>query len=178
MIASDRTQNIIVGGMIIVALVSSGFLVGNSMYYSGSYALAAGLQVTMNDPVVSNIDVGNESVSPVVSISFQLQARSPFEGDVRITFMGAQVTLNGDLLSYTPFAWVVPFNEQPVDPDYNRTVAFTRNTGDDRPTIIDAYNSGLWNWTVVFRYSFIVFNEPGSISWTYRDFNTTSVVIA
>lgn len=179
MIAGERNQNIIVAGMIIAALVSSMFLVSNAMYYSGSYALAGGLQITMDVPVVGNIDVGNDSVFPNVALSFNLEAHSPFEGNVRITFMGAQVTLNDDLLSYTAFARVVPFDQQPVHPGYNRTVVLSRttDTSQDRQTIIDAYNLGIWNWTVVFRYSFIVFDEPGTISTSYREFHTTEVVI-
>lgn len=181
MIASDRSQNIIVATMIIAALVSSVFLINNAMFYSGSYALVGGMQVEMLTPAVSNIDVANESVSPRVSISFNLHATSPFDGNMRITFVGAQVTLNGDLLSYMQFAKVVPVDQQSVHPGYNATFELAQSPGpdelEDRDTIISAYNMSYWNWTVMFRYSYIVFDEPGSISWVYIPFQMVAVVL-
>ena len=116
MIASDKNQNIIVATMIIAAIVSSVFLVNNAMFYSGSYALAGRMEVDMLTPVVTNIDVANESVRPRVSISFNMQSTSPFDGNMRITFVGAQVTLNGDLLSYLQFAKVPSIDDQSVKP--------------------------------------------------------------
>jgi hypothetical protein len=183
MISSDRTQNIIVAGMIVATIISSVFLVNNAMYYSGSYSLVGRLDVTMNAPVVANVDPTNESIFPSISLSFHLVSQSTLEGNVRITFIGADVRLNDDMLSYTPFAWTVPLAEQHLTPGYNRTVVLSRSTyteedAIDRQTILTAYDLGVWNWTVVLRYSFIVFDEPGSISWVYIPFSTVDVVLA
>jgi hypothetical protein len=182
MIASDRTQNIIVAGMIVVTIMSSVFLVNNAMYYSGSYALVGRLDVTMDAPIVTNIDPTNESIFPSVTLSFHLVSQSTLEGNVRITFIGADVSLNDDSLSYTPFAKTIPLAEQHLTPSYNKTIVFSRSTYTeeddlDRQTILNAYNLGVWNWTVVLRYSFIVFDEPGSISWVYIPFSTVDVVL-
>ncbi len=181
MIASDKNQNIIVATMIIAAIVSSVFLVNNAMFYSGSYALAGRMEVDMLTPVVTNIDVANESVRPRVSISFNMHSTSPFDGNMRVTFVGAQVTLNGDLLSYLQFAKVPSIDDQSVHPGYNVTFELAQTPApdelEDRNAIIHAYNISYWNWTVVFRYSFIVFDEPGSITWVYTPFQMVAVVL-
>ncbi|MCJ7817470.1 MAG: hypothetical protein MUP60_01350, partial [Candidatus Thorarchaeota archaeon] len=99
MIASERVQNAIIVSVIIVAVVSSTFLVSNSSYYGGSYSLAARMTVSLLDIQVSNIDH-----NPSVRLTFNLATSSQAEGNVRLTFMGAAVTLNDDLLSYLIFS--------------------------------------------------------------------------
>ena len=59
MIASERTQNVIVVTVIMVAIVSSGLLVSNATYYGGSYSLAGTLNVTLLEVAVGNIDHTN-----------------------------------------------------------------------------------------------------------------------
>ncbi|MGQ4911146.1 MAG: hypothetical protein ACP6KW_03170 [Candidatus Thorarchaeota archaeon] len=177
MISSERTQNTIVAVMIIIALTSSVFLVSNAAYYTGSYSLAGGMQVTLVDITASNIDPANASVFPRLAFTFNLKTTSTMDGNVRITFMGAAVTLNDDILSYMPFARTVPLDEQPVHPGYdvNVTLSRTSSTEEDRATIIDAFQTDYWNWTIVFRYSFITFDEAGSIVWDYTVFRVLGV---
>ena len=177
MISSERTQNIIVASMIIVTLVSSILLVSNASYYTGSYSLAGRMEVSLVDITAANIDPGNESVYPRLSFTFNLQTVSQMSGNVRITFMGAAVALNDDVLSYMPFAWVVPLDNQSVTPGYNMNVTLSRtsSTDDDRNTIVDAFQTDYWNWTVTFRYSFITFDEAGSIRWDYTTFRVLGV---
>ena len=177
MISSERSQNIIVALTIVAALVSSVFLVSNGAYYTGSYSLAGQMEVSLVEITASNINPGNESVYPRLSFTFNLRTTSMWSGNVRITFMGAAVTLNDDILSYMPFAWIVPYEEQHLTPGYdvNVTLARTSSTSDDRNAIVDAFQADYWNWTVTFRYSYITFDEAGSIMWDYTTFRVMGV---
>ncbi|GAH12096.1 unnamed protein product, partial [marine sediment metagenome] len=78
------------------------------------------------------------------------------EGNVRITFMGAEVTLNNDSLSYTPFTSVPLVADQYLYPEFNRnyTLHNSATTSVDRQTILDADTEDNWNWDIEFRYSF------------------------
>jgi type 1 fimbria pilin len=178
MIASERTQNIIVVAVIVTAIISSGLLVSNAQYYGGSYSLAGRLNVTLLEIQVRNIDHTNESVDPQIRLSFKMNTSSQYEGNVRITFIGASVTLNDDLLSYTSFALTPSDSRQIVTPDYNETFTMSNTaTSYDKTTILDADTTGVWNWDIVYRYSFIVFDERGTITWRYVYFESTQTTI-
>ena len=179
MIASERTQNIIVVSVIIIAVVSSGFLVSNAAYYGGSYSLAGRLDVSLLEVRVSRIDHTNESVYPGLRLTFNLATDALTEGNVRITFMGAEVTLNNDSLSYTAFSRVPQVADQYLYPEFNRnyTLHNSATTSVDRQTILDADTSGIWNWDIEFRYSFIIFDEPGTITFRWFYFETTTTTI-
>jgi len=173
MIASERTQNIIVSTVIMVAIISSIFLVGNAAYYGGSYALAGRLNVTLLEVQVSNIDHTNESVNPSIALTFNLATSSPTEGNVRVIFTGATVWLNNDLLSYTSFSYIPPLEDQYLHPDFNTNITMSNSATEiDRQSILDADLSGLWNWTIEFRYAFIVFDELGTRTSVRIIFNT------
>ena len=184
MIASERTQNMIVVTVIIVAIISSGLLVGNATYYGGSYSLAGRLEVQLLEVKVSNVDHENASIYPTISLTFNLHTSSQYEGNVRITFMGASIRLNDDLLSYTPVSYIPPVPQQYLTPDFDRNYTLS-NTADegsgdlypDRQTIRDADTAGTWFWEIQYRYSFIVFDQPGTIIFRYFDFNTTVTTI-
>ncbi|MFW9795966.1 MAG: hypothetical protein ACFFE2_02920 [Candidatus Thorarchaeota archaeon] len=175
MIASERTQNVIISVTIIAALLSSVFLVSNAVYFGGSYALAGGLEVTIQETTVSNVDPTNETVYPHLSFTFNFFSDTDIEGNVRIMFMGAQITLNDDLLSYTSFAYTLPESLQPLFPNYNRNFTLAKTTGAtwDRDTVNLAYNSDTWHWQIVFRFRFITFDEPNTITWRYINFDYT-----
>ncbi|MHA1614371.1 MAG: hypothetical protein ACTSYJ_05960 [Candidatus Thorarchaeota archaeon] len=178
MIASERTQNIIVVSVIIIALVSSGFLVSNAAYYGGSYSLAGRLDVTLLEVRVSGIDHTNESVNPGLRLTFNLATDSLTEGNVRITFMGAEVTLNNDSLSYTTFSYTPPVVDQYLYPEFNRNYTMHNSaTYSDRQAILDADSEDMWNWDIEFRYSFIVFDERGTITFRWFFFETTITTI-
>ncbi|MBE0527388.1 hypothetical protein E4H12_02745 [Candidatus Thorarchaeota archaeon] len=178
MIANERVQNAIVVSVIIVAVVSSTFLVNNTSYYGGSYSLAARMTVSLLDVQVSNIDHTNDSINPSVRLTFNLATSSQAEGNVRLTFMGAAVTLNDDLLSYLIFSYVPPIEEQYLFPEFNETYEMqSAATAADIQAILDADTSDIWSWTIEFRYSFIVFDEPGTITFRFIDFNTTITTI-
>ncbi|MBN2228857.1 MAG: hypothetical protein JW779_04615 [Candidatus Thorarchaeota archaeon] len=179
MIASERIQNIILVVTIITAIISSGFLVGNAAYYGGSYALAGRLEVNLTDIHVSNVNPTNETLNPGVVLTFTLATSAETEGNVRITFMGAALTLNDDILSYMAFAYTPAVVNQYLYPSFNVSVSMsqTANEDADRHTIIDAYLADTWHWEIVFRYSFIIFDEPGSIMWRYIYFNTTQFTL-
>ena len=178
MIASERTQNIIVVSVIIIALVSSGFLVSNAAYYGGSYSLAGRLNVSLLEVRVSKIDHTNESINPGLRLTFNLATDSLSEGNVRITFIGAEVTLNNDSLSYTTFSYTPPVVDQYLYPEFNRNYTMHNSaTYNDRQAILDADTEDNWNWDIEFRYSFIVFDERGTITFRWFNFETTITTI-
>jgi hypothetical protein len=184
MIASERTQNIIVVTVILVAIFSSGLLINNATYYGGSYSLAGKLEVQLLEVKVTNIDHTNTSIYPTISLTFNLHTSSQYEGNVRITFMGASIRLNDDLLSYTSVSYIPPIPQQYLTPQFDRNYTLS-NTADegsgdlypDRATILAADTLGTWNWDIQYRYSFIVFDQPGTIIFRYFDFNTTMTTI-
>jgi len=174
MISSDRTQNAIVAVTIIATIVSSLFLVGNAQYYSGSYALAGRMEVEIFKTTVSNIDPTNTSVFPGITFIFNMHTDAETEGNVRLKFLGANVHLNGDQLSYTRFAYTIPWNRQPLYPNYNENYTLGRTTASlDRDTVLLANSTGQWHWEVTFRYYFITFDEADSITWRFIYFNWT-----
>ncbi len=178
MIASERTQNIIVVSVIIIAVVSSGFLVSNAAFYGGSYSLAGRLDVSLLEVRVSGIDHTNESINPGLRLTFNLATDSLAEGNVRITHMRAKVTLNNDSLSLTAFTYVPPIVDQYLYPEFNRNYSLSNSaTFNDRQAILDADTSGIWNWDIEFSYSFIVFDEPGTITFRWFYFETTITTI-
>lgn len=179
MIASERTQNIIVVSVILITVVSSGFLVSNAAYYGGSYSLAGRLDVSLLEIRVSNLDHSNESIYPGLRLTFNLATDSLTEGNVRITFMGAEVTLNNDSLSYTTFSFTPQVVDQYLYPEFNRnyTMHNSASTSFDRETILLADSEDSWNWDIEFRYSFIVFDERGTITWRWFYFETTITTI-
>jgi hypothetical protein len=177
MIASERSQNIIIIVTIITAIVCLGFSVGNAQYYGGSYILADQLEVNLADINVSNVGP-NITTNPGITLTFNLAIPAQSEGNVRITFLGATVWLNDDLLSLTAFAYTPPLADQYLQSNMNRNVLISKTSVDnDAQTIIDAYLSSTWAWNVTLRYSFIVFDEPASIMWRYLDFYTTEVTL-
>ncbi len=179
MIASERTQNIIVVSVIMIAVVSSGFLVSNAAYYGGSYSLAGRLEVSLLEVRVSNIDHTNESINPGIRLTFNLVTTSQAEGNVRIIFMGATVWLNEDLLSFTSFSYIPPLAEQNLYPEFNNNYTLRNSAASiaDRQAILDADTYGNWNWEVEFRYAFIVFDVLGTRTSVRVSFNTTVTTI-
>ncbi len=179
MIASERTQNVIVVSVIMVAFVSSMFLVGNAAYYSGSYTLAARLNVSLLEVRVNNIDHTNESINPGIRLTFNLVTTSQVEGNVRIIFMGATVWLNEDLLSYTSFSYIPPIAKQNLYPEYNNNYTLSNSVASiaDKQAILDADTYGNWNWEVEFRYAFIIFDVLGTRTSVRVSFNTTVTTI-
>jgi len=178
MIASERTQNMIVVTVILVAIVSSGLLVSNATYYGGSYSLAGRLEVNLLEVKVTNINHTAGSSDPSISLIFNLHTSSVFEGNVRITFMGASIRLNDDLLSYTPVAFIPQQADQYLTPEFDRNYTLSNvATTFDREAVLDADASETWSWEIQYRYSFIVFDQPGTIMFRYLDFNTTITTI-
>ncbi len=174
MISSDRTQSAIVAFTIIAAIVSSLFLAGNTQYYSGSYALAGRMEVEIVKTTVSNIDPTNTSVFPRIAFTFNMHTDAETEGNVRLGFLGANVYLNGDQLSYTPLAYTVPWDRQPLYPNYDENYTLGSTTISlDRDTVLLANSTGQWHWEVTFRYYFTTFEEADSITWRYIFFNWT-----
>ncbi|MHA1951682.1 MAG: hypothetical protein ACW99G_20530 [Candidatus Thorarchaeota archaeon] len=149
-------------------------MVSNAQYYTGSYALAGRLEVDLVSTTVSNIDPSNSSIFPAIRFDFNLHTDAATEGNVRLGFLGANVFLNGDQLSYTPFSYVVPYNRQPLYPLYDEIFTLGSTTlSSDRDTVLLANSTGQWHWYLTFRYYFTTFDVDGSITWRYLVFNYT-----
>jgi len=174
MIASDRSQNIIVVTTIIIALISVGMLMNNAQYYGGTYALAGRIEVSLVEIRVNNIASSNETVNPYIRISFNFQTTSESEGNVKLRFIRADLTLNDDPLSLGAYAITLDDADQVLYPGYNRTYSMSSViTGSDKITLQEAYNTSTWNWEINCDYYFIVFDVLGTITWRYLDFETT-----
>lgn len=178
MIRSERAQNTILVITIIAAVVSSVLMVNSSSYYTGSYELIGRMDVEMLETRVYRIDPLNDSIDPRVSITFNMQTEANTEGSVRLDFVGADVYLNDDYLSYMDFAHVIAYDDQPVDSNFDRNFTM-RDTasGSDKDTILDAYAGDNWNWFVRFRYSFYTFDEVGSRTFRWIEFEFTTTTI-
>ncbi|TFG34381.1 hypothetical protein EU527_03480 [Candidatus Thorarchaeota archaeon] len=181
MISRERTQNIIIASTIIVAIISSTFLVSNATYYAGTYTLLGRFSITFEELIISDLDPLDNTTEPHLQFRFNIATDSQYKGNVRITFMGFTPTLNYDELSYTPFSIVLPVDEQYLTPNYTRELMFNNTASDelgiDRQTIWDAYESGIWFWQVEFRYSYIFFDAIGTVDFAYQNFNITEVTI-
>ena len=137
MISSERSQNIIIAITIIAAVVSSGFLVNNSSYYTASYELVGQMSVDIVKTEVSSIDPTNDSIIPRIVFTVNLQTTSQTNGSVRVNFIGIEATLNNDLLSYTQFAKIVPEAAQSLHPNYDRNFTIRGSPGADWKGIFD-----------------------------------------
>ncbi|RDE15763.1 MAG: hypothetical protein C4K48_02990 [Candidatus Thorarchaeota archaeon] len=177
MIASGRFQNIIIVLTIAVAIISSGFIVTNASYYGGTYVLAERLEVSLAEIHVSNVDPGNSSVNPLISLAFNMRIDVQAVGNVRVTFLGATLWLNNDLLSYTSFSHSPTLVDQYLHSDYDSNVTMSQSVTDDRQTVLDAYLSSTWAWNVTLRYSFIVFDVRDTIAWRSLEFYTTEFTL-
>jgi hypothetical protein len=179
MISSERSLNIIVIIMIITALISSGFIIGNGQYYGGSFVLVRELEANLVDIHVSNVDPSNVSVETSIALTFNFAIHAQAEGNVRLTFVGAALWLNNDLLSLTAFAYIPVLADQYLYSNFDRDVVMAQTVGSnpDRQTIIDAYLGSTWAWNVTLRYSIIVFDEPSTNMLTYLHYYTTNFTL-
>jgi hypothetical protein len=164
MISSQRTQNVIVSFSIILALVSSVFLVNNALYYSGSFELAGRMEVSLVKTVVSDIDPTNESLYPRLSFTLNFRTDALTEGNVRLISISATAWLNDDYLSYTDIGTGTASADQLLHPGYNVnfTLARTVNSDTDRNTILQADSTDTWNWYIRVSYDFITFDDSHS----------------
>lgn len=179
MIASERFQNIIIVLTISAAIIGSGFMVGNAYYYGGTYVLTERLDISLAAIHVSNADPGNSTGNPLVSLIFNMRVSAQAEGNVRVTFLGATLWLNNDILSLMAFASTPSLADQYLHSGYDRNVTMSQSAGppDDNQAIWDAYNTSTWAWNVTLRYSMIVFDVAGTITWRFLDFYTTDFTL-
>jgi hypothetical protein len=180
MISSERSQNIIISFVIIVALVSSVLLINNVNYYSGSYVLAERVDVNMVKIVVSDINPANESIYPHLSFTFNFRTDSPTKGNVRLSSIEAAVTLNDDPLSLTTFDKSLTNDpNQFLHPGYNAnfTLGKTINSDPDRATVLLADNISTWNWYLRLRFNIIMFDEGQSLRTLYFNWTGPTTVI-
>jgi len=180
MIGSERFQNIIIVVTISAAIIGSGFMVGNAYYYGGSYILTERLDISLAAINVSNADPGNSTGNPLISLTFNMRVTAQAEGNARVTFLGATLWMNSDILSLMAFAFYPTLADQYLHSGYNKNVTMSQSAGspDDNQAVWDAYNTSTWAWNVTLRYSMIVFDLPGSITTRFLYFYTTDFTLA
>jgi hypothetical protein len=178
MISSERCQNIIIVITIAVAVISSGFIIGTGQYYGGTFILINKLETNLAEIHVSDVNPSNATLYPKITLKFNLEIPVQAEGNVRIPFFGATLWLNNDILSYAEFAYQPSLDNQYLHSNFNRNITMSQTTNEiDRQTIIDAYLMSTWKWNVTLRYYFIIFDDPGSITWNWIDFYTTEFIL-
>jgi hypothetical protein len=87
-------------------------------------------------------------------------------------FIGATVSLNDDLLSFTQFSRTL---SELLHTGYNKniTLAKTINSDTDRNTLLQADSIDTWNWNILLRYNFITFDDTRSLTWRILYYNWT-----
>ncbi|MHA2024770.1 MAG: hypothetical protein ACW98U_02620 [Candidatus Thorarchaeota archaeon] len=176
MISSERSQNTIVSFVIILTVVSSVFLFNNVQYYHGSFTLATRMEVNLVSTVVRDIDPTNDSIYPILSFTLNFRTDSPSEGNVRLNYIEATIWLNDDYLSFTGLSRYLSTDaDQLLHPDFDRnfTLSKTVDSEADRTAFLDANSTDSWNWYVRFRYNFITFENPRSLTWRVLYLNWT-----
>ncbi len=181
MISDPKTQDRVVALMILVGVISAVSLVNTASYYSGSYYLLKDMQVELLEIRLSNLDIDNHTVDPVMRLTFRFQAPYTFQGNIQITGMSATVFLNRDKLSYTAFGLSVPEEYRLVSSGYTHefTLSSTVHDINDKFTVYNASVSSSWVFAVRLQWSYRMFATAGMPRSTPMvvDFNRTGVVL-
>ncbi|RDE13928.1 MAG: hypothetical protein C4K47_04975 [Candidatus Thorarchaeota archaeon] len=171
MIASTKSQNIIVLSMIVIGVISGACLVSNTYSYDGSYALPRQLAVGLVDIQIANLDPSNESINPGLVMVFNLKAPDFTNGRMTLTRLLASVLLNNESIAYETFQNVVPLSERSVTAGYNKnlTVGSTVFELVDKQILYDASLSGNWTFDVTLTVSYYLFQGTTG-SWRVFNF--------
>ncbi len=151
------------------------------MYYAGSYALAGGMEVSLESAAVRDIDPANETLYPTLSFIFNFRTEAITEGNVRLMFVSIVVWLNDDHLSFTDFQKpITNEDDQVLHPGYDNNISLVKtiNSETDRNTVLLANSTDSWNWYIRLRYNFITFDESRSTTWRTLYYNWTGAAIS
>ncbi|NHJ13292.1 MAG: hypothetical protein EAX95_06420 [Candidatus Thorarchaeota archaeon] len=161
MIESERNQNIIIAAAIIMGIISSGIIVVNAGYYSGSYALAHYVEVSLLDVRLDNYDPSNESLTPALYVTLNFKSTSEASGTAAITSFNVLIWLNRQFIQYPVFTRYIPIDRRELNPayDHNYTASSSILEEHDLDILFDAYSNSNWTWGISVRYFYYVF-EP------------------
>lgn len=161
MIASTRSQNIIVLSTIVVSFISGVYLISNTSYYSGSYAIARYMAVNLEDIQIARLDPSNESINPGLTMVFNVKGPTIGSGQVDLVGFLASVYLNGQLLSLESFQNVVTASDRAVTAGYDKnfTVGSTILQLHDKQHLYNASQSGNWTFNIALTLSYSFFQS-------------------
>ncbi len=158
MIEKDRTQNIIIASMIIIAAISGITLASNATYYSGSYMIINNLNIQLTNLQILNY---NGSGTPVIRMSFSVQAPTVLAGRAYLNYLRATVYLNGESFSYTEFRTQIPEDKQVLTSGYSElfNISASINDPNDQAIIANATMTGQWTFHILLTYFYNVFDR-------------------
>ncbi|MHA1960846.1 MAG: hypothetical protein ACW99U_11470 [Candidatus Thorarchaeota archaeon] len=161
MISKDRPQNFIVVLTIIAAVFSGFSLVSTATHYSGSYIIISHLEVDLVDVTVRNVDPTNTTINPSVSAAFNFKAPNVDAGSASLTFLTAQILLNGESFTYAYFRLSIPSEHRTVFPGYDRnfSVGSTISIMEDKQILYNASAIDTWTFTVVLTMFYHLFES-------------------
>jgi hypothetical protein len=163
MIENERTQNILVVITIIVSLVSVVGLMSSSSYYGGSYMIIQNLEIDLDDVYVSNVVPTNTSINPSVSVAFSVEAPEAAAGKATITYMRAQIFLNGESFQYAEFRRAIGYEDGVVTSGYNKTfsVGSTITQMQDKEILYNASLEDNWTFSITLTMWYHMFEARG-----------------
>lgn len=160
MIESTKSQNIIVLSTIIIGLISGAYLTSSTSYYSGSYAIARYMTVSLEDVQIANLDPSNDSINPSLLMVFNLKAPELTTGQVTLTYLSAVVHLDQDLIMYETFQKYVQPPEI-VTAGYNKNFTLGSTVFElyDKHILYNASLSGNWTFNITFNLNYFIFQN-------------------
>ncbi|MFW9980143.1 MAG: hypothetical protein ACFFEJ_18820 [Candidatus Thorarchaeota archaeon] len=163
MISDAKPQNLIIVITMIAGIISGIGLVNSASYYGGSYTMIRYLDINLVDVAVSNLDPDNITQNPGLSMVFNVYAPPGAPGDAEITYLTAEVYVNGDKINYATFRRDIPLALRSLYPEYNQTFAIgsTILQDLDKQVLIDAYNSEEWVISIQLTLFYNVFEAVG-----------------
>lgn len=164
LISSERSQNVIMVITLAIGILSGVSLAGSSAYYSGSYLMIQYLEVDLLGVRVSNLQPDNETVNPSLSISFNLQVPQTLSGDASVTFLRANVYLNGESFDYASFTKLLRAENRQLNPGYNKnyTIGSTIDVMSDKDILYAAYDESNWTFSILLTIFYHTFDSDAS----------------
>ncbi|MGY5876037.1 MAG: hypothetical protein RTU30_09845 [Candidatus Thorarchaeota archaeon] len=177
MISDTKPQNIILALALIAGVLSAFSMANTAGYYTGTVYLIENMDVEFQGVRLTNFDSTNRSVIPTLRLDFRFFCNATQNGSVVLTTIGAEVHVNSDILSYTSF-YKNQVNNPELYAGYNQSHSLIAQLNEevDRNTVFDAYESGTWSISIVFRYFYVMFNSP-SDSFDIKVYDTSEVTV-
>ena len=159
MISNDKPQNVIIVMTIIIALMSSISLMSSASYYGGSIVLAQNIDVSLVAVNVVNPEPSNET-NPSLSFVFNFRALQTANGEATLVFMQAEIYLNQQKFNYSSFSRNFPSADNTVVPGFNMNFSLGATIREpiDAQIIYDAFATDTWTFSIVFHFSYHVFD--------------------
>ena len=159
MISDPKIQHSIIGFMVILGIISAFSITSSTSYYTGTVYMVRYLDVSLEELRINGMDFDNKSKPFSITLIFNFKIPDVPNGSVRLTTLGAAVSLNLDQLSYTSFFKILNVEDGILYPNFNRNYSITGVLDEqiDRFAIYNASVLGNWNFSLTFRYFYRTF---------------------